>query len=487
MKTFSIWFLSFCLLGCSAGLAFGDGAEVEYYAIRVDGKKIGHVVQKRAVADGVVTTTEDMTLTMSRGAVSITVTTLEKSIETVGGRPIGFEVEQNISGMGQKTRGTVANGQAEVVIEAMGTTKKQTIAWPEGAVMAEGLRLLQIEQGMQQGTTYGATVFSPSIMAGMKATVEVGGIVEVDLFGRVLKLTKVQVEMAMPTGTMTTTSYVNNAFRAMKTQVPTMGLNMEIVACDRAFAMSDNDEVDFLKKLLVDSPSELKDVRSKKWAQYTLSPLNGTKLVIAGDDSQTVKAGPGGKLLVEVSPAAPAATVAFPYAGTDAAVLAAMQPTRYLESDHEKVVELARAAVGDCKDAAEAVRKIESFVAGYISTKDLSVGYASAAEVAVSRQGDCTEHAVLAAAMCRAVGIPARVAFGLVYVEEFVGRKNVFGGHAWSQAYVGDKWVGLDATRAPGGYGVGHILLATGNGDPADFFGMVNALGYFKIDKVVLK
>ncbi len=482
MKTLTA--LVIFVLGSAA--VFGESSDLEYYAILVDGKKIGHVVQTRSVADGVVTTTEDMTMSLSRGAVSLTVQTVEKSIETTGGRPLGFEVEQNISGMGQKTTGKVVDGRAEVVMEAMGTTQKRTIDWPEGAVMSEGLRLLQKEKGLKEGTKYEAMVFSPSILVGMKAAVEVGGTSDVDLFGRVLKLAKVQVTMQMPTGAMTSTSYVNDSFRAMKTQVPTMGMNMEIVACDKQFAMSDNDVVDFLDKLLVDSPTELKDVRSKKWAQYTLVPANGAKLSISSDDSQVVK-GSNGKVVLEVSPVSAGSGVAFPYSGSDAKVLEAMRPTQYLESDNAKVAELARAAVGDSKDAAEAVRKIESFVAGYISSKDLSVGYASAAEVAVSRQGDCTEHAVLAAAMCRAVGIPARVAFGLVYVEELLGRKNVFGGHAWTQAYVGDKWVSLDATRAPNGYGVGHILLATGNGDPADFFSMVNTLGYFKIEKVVLK
>jgi hypothetical protein len=487
MKMLSTLCLVFWFLAPAAVLVGAEGGEVEYYAILVDGKKIGHVVQTRESAGGVVTTVEDMSMMMSRGAVSLTVQTAEKSIETADGKPIGFEVEQNISGMGQKTKGTIADGEAEVVIEAMGATQKRTVAWPEGAVMAEGLRLLQLEKGLKEGTKYEATVFSPSIMMGMKAVVEVGGMSEVDLFGRVLKLTQVVVTMTMPTGTMTSTSFVNDAFRAMKTQVPTMGMNMEIVACDKQFAMSDNDVVDFLDKLLIESPSELKDLRSKKWAQYTLAPTPDAKLAVPSDDNQTVKALAAGWVSVEVAPVAAAAGAAFPYAGTDAKILEAMKPSQYLESDNEKVVELARAAVGDTKDAAEAVRKIESFVAGYISGKTLSVGYASAAEVAVSRQGDCTEHAVLTAAMCRAVGIPARVVFGVVYLEEFLGRKNVFGGHAWAAAYMGDKWVGLDATRAPNGYGVGHILLATGNGDPGDFFGMVNTLGYFKIEKVVLK
>jgi len=68
--------------------------------------------------------------------------------------------------------------------------------------------------------------------------------------------------------------------------------------------------------------------------------------------------------------------------------------------------------------------RIEQFVGDHIDEKNLSIGYASALEVAQSKQGDCSEHAVLAAAICRAAGIPARVATGLVYVEEFMARKT---------------------------------------------------------------
>ena len=49
----------------------------------------------------------------------------------------------------------------------------------------------------------------------------------------------------------------------MKTNVPMMGMNMELVACDEQFAQSDNGVVDFLAKLLVESPSELKDLRRR--------------------------------------------------------------------------------------------------------------------------------------------------------------------------------------------------------------------------------
>ena len=54
------------------------------------------------------------------------------------------------------------------------------------------------------------------------------------------------------------------------------------------------------------------------------------------------------------------------------------------------------------------------------------------------------------------------------------------------EAYVGDKWIGLDATRTPKGFDAGHIALAIGNGEPIDFFNLAATLGQFKIDKVTI-
>ena len=109
-------------------------------------------------------------------------------------------------------------------------------------------------------------------------------------------------------------------------------------------------------------------------------------------------------------------------------------------------------------------------------------------EVAQSKQGDCSEAAVLTAAMCRAIGIPAKVAAGVAYVEDFAGIQG-FGAHAWVEAYVGGKWVGLDAAfkgTGRGGYDAGHIAMAIGNGNPEDFFSLVNIIGQFKIDEVTV-
>ena len=87
--------------------------------------------------------------------------------------------------------------------------------------------------------------------------------------------------------------------------------------------------------------------------------------------------------------------------------------------------------------------------------------------------------------MCRSAGIPARVVSGIIYANSFAGRNDVFIGHAWAQAYLGDKWICIDPTQTPTGFGPGHITLAIGNGDPAEFFSMLSILGHFTIEKVV--
>jgi len=480
--------VNICVLLSLTAAMSAQTAEVEYYAIMMDAQKIGYVIQTRTVDNNIVTTTEDMKMTLGRGGTAVSIGTVETSIETVEGKGIGFESIQDLGLMKSKTTGRITpDGKVEVTITAGTAAQNSVIDYPNGAIMAEGMRLLQIAKGLKQGTTYNALVFSPSLMASVNAKVTVGPRATIDLFGRVVNLTQVDVSMTMPAGAVNTTSFVDDKFRALKTLIPVMGMNLEMLACDKEFALSPNSLVDFLDKMLVQSPVVLADIKSRKSATYTLSPVNNGKLTIPSADSQSVRTPGDGKVVVEVRPFAAQAGVEFPYKGNDPKLLEALKPTQYLQCDNEDVVKLAKDAVGDCKDAAQAAQRIESFVAGYITEKDLSVGYASAAEVAASRQGDCTEHAVLTAAMCRAVGIPAQVVFGVVYVDDFIGRKNVFGGHAWTQVNIGGKWVCIDATRAPNGYSPGHIILGTGNGEPADFFGMVNTLGYFKIEKTVLE
>jgi len=69
-----------------------------------------------------------------------------------------------------------------------------------------------------------------------------------------------------------------------------------------------------------------------------------------------------------------------------------------------------------------------------------------ASQVARNRAGDCTEFAVLTAALARAVGLPARVVIG-VAVLTHDGRVTAYG-HAWTEIADGAVWRVADAALA---------------------------------------
>jgi hypothetical protein len=458
---------------------------VEYQAVLLDGHKIGHVIHTRKVEAANVATSDEMNLTINRGGISLKISTTETTVETLQGKPVAFEVLQNITGMKQTTVGKITpEGKVEAVVTSMGIPQKKTFDWPQGALMSEGLRLMELDKKLTKGQSYTAKVFSPSILSAVDATVEVGSKTDIDLLGRIVPLTEIKVTMVMQGTEIPTISYVDEDLNAMKMIMPVMGMNLELIACDKEFALSPDDILDFLDRMFVQSPTPLSELPKDSGLIYTVVPTKDAKLQIPSDDTQSVKPLPDGKFQVTVQPAKPGAKSRFPYAGKDQALLDALKPSTYLQSDLPSIRDLTRQAIDDETDAAAAAHKIEAFVNKYITQKNLSIGYATAGEVAEGKQGDCTEHAVLTAAMCRAAGIPARVAVGLLYVNDFADRQHVFGGHAWTQVNLGGKWVNLDATRVPTEYPAGYIMLGSGNGDPQDFFGMVNTLGCFTIEKI---
>ena len=93
------------------------------------------------------------------------------------------------------------------------------------------------------------------------------------------------------------------------------------------------------------------------------------------------------------------------------------------------------------------------------------LGYGTAAEALRSRRGDCTEYAVLLAALGRAAGVPTRIAIGRVYARHFEGHRHVFVPHAWVQAWTGTGWESFDA--AIGSFDSTHLAFAVSyDGNP---------------------
>ena len=147
---------------------------------------------------------------------------------------------------------------------------------------------------------------------------------------------------------------------------------------------------------------------------------------------------------------------------------------------------MARQAAGGEKRPYAICDRLRKYVTDEISDKNLSVGFATASEVARNRQGDCSEHAVLLAALGRALGIPSRVVYGIVYVPTFETTDNVFGFHMWVQFLIGEKWVDFDPAQGESDCNPTHIAFTTSSMKDvsmADFaFPLLRIIGQLKLE-----
>lgn len=83
----------------------------------------------------------------------------------------------------------------------------------------------------------------------------------------------------------------------------------------------------------------------------------------------------------------------------------------------------------------------------WIARKSMRRVFDAASAVASRREGDCTEHAVLLAALARMQGRPARVVLGIALAD--VGGRVAALGHAWTEVHDGTRWATADATGLP--------------------------------------
>jgi hypothetical protein len=449
-----------------------------------NGSRCGYDIQTRRVEGDRVISTDHMLLELERMGTPVKIDVKETAIETIDGGPLSFKAIQKISTMDMSVEGDITpDGKMKVRVTNAGNTQELVQDFPKGAVMTEGLSLAFKRHGLKKGASYTADLLSPSTLMAMKFTFNVGDRKQVDLLGRVVELVEIKGEYFLPeSGSALFTYYVDDDFNSQKMIMPLAGMNIEVIACSREFAMSKLTVTEMVDTMVIRSPAAINNPERAISITYKLKPIKeDASFRFPVTDNQQVLKLSDGSVQVTVKPVKGERSHGYPYTGNDPAILKALQSTQYIQTGHPLIKELSQKSIQGKKSALDAALAIESFVSRYIDNKNLSVGYASALEVAKSRQGDCTEHAVLTAALARAAGIPARVVMGIVHVEN-----GLFMGHAWTEAYIGNKWIGLDAALkdARDGFDAGHITLSIGHGDAGDFFGVMNNLGNFQIEDV---
>jgi transglutaminase-like putative cysteine protease len=125
-----------------------------------------------------------------------------------------------------------------------------------------------------------------------------------------------------------------------------------------------------------------------------------------------------------------------------------------LQVNDREIIQRAVRIVGTERDPRRAAELINRWVHDSLE-KEITITVPSALQVLRARRGDCNEHTQLFVAMARAVGIPARVATGVAYVN------GKFYYHAWPEVFLRD-WVAVDPTFGQFPADAAHLRFVTG-------------------------
>jgi len=134
-----------------------------------------------------------------------------------------------------------------------------------------------------------------------------------------------------------------------------------------------------------------------------------------------------------------------------------------LESDDPEIRAEAEQAVRGAGDDRASAERLTRYVNALLDKKP-TVSLPSAREVLRTKVGDCNEHTALYVAMARSIGMPSRIAVGLVFMH------GAFYYHAWPEVYIAEGqsrglWLPVDPTLNQFPADATHLRLARGGLD----------------------
>ncbi|MEX2173856.1 MAG: transglutaminase family protein [Pirellulaceae bacterium] len=406
--------------------------------------------------------TENKSLTtLARAGQSVSQSMTLASWETPEGGLVRFSSRMT-TGPGE----LVASGRVEgdkLIVETstLGSSESQTIPWQAdwGGYFAAEQSLKR--QPMQPGEQRTVRGLNPILNMPSDTTLSATEYETVKLPGGEAKLLRIDSVIDLIVQKLDTVLWVNEQGETLKSLVPALGQEAFRTTKQDALRKVEGGGFDLMVSSIVKltgkmpNPLTTEPLTTRRvvyLAKVKSGQIDGTfaeslSQRVAAVDEQTARI-----TVLAIRPDVPPSPDLPPTPPT-AEDLAA---NNLVQSEDPLVIEMAAKAAPAGGDAWQTAQSLERYVSQSIEQKNFSQAFATAGEVARSLEGDCTEHSVLLAALCRARKIPARVAFGLVYYPPQQG----FAYHMWNEVWIGDRWVPLDGTLGLGGVGADRLKLA---------------------------
>ncbi len=305
--------------------------------------------------------------------------------------------------------------------------------------------------GLVPGARHQWTLFDPATLSNAPVTIDVGK----REFVRSADTPIPAFRVEMTFSGLQTTAWVTDTGDVVREESP-MGLITVRESADRArnTAVPGGVQADLLEAAAVvpvmtgriDEPRDVRRLRIRlEGADLSGADLQGAGQTVDGDvvelrDPRELRAEAGNR---------------------DASQYLA--PETLIESDAPEIRAEAEIAVRGVAGVRARAERLTRYVNSLLEKKP-TVSIPSAREVLRTKVGDCNEHTALYVAMARALGIPARIAVGLVFIH------GAFYYHAWPEVYVDEGsgrglWLPVDPTLNQFPADATHVRLARGGLD----------------------
>ncbi|MDZ7780859.1 MAG: transglutaminase-like domain-containing protein [Gemmatimonadota bacterium] len=261
-------------------------------------------------------------------------------------------------------------------------------------------------------------------------------------------------------GGMQVESWVDEDGRILRASSP-MGFSMEKTEYELARQAQEDSRLaegspvddDVILSTAVQSNVDLSNAEEFDELRFRLSGVDLSGFELDGG-RQTLR---GDTLIVrreDRSELAPGYTL--PYKRMD--LREALEPEPLIQSDDQRIIDRAREITASraswAQDPSSVAEGLTNSVHGMLD-KRITFSMPNAVQVLETLRGDCNEHTVLYVALARALGLPARTAVGLVYVN------GAFFYHAWPEVWLGE-WVAVDPTFGQYPADASHIRFVVG-------------------------
>jgi len=445
------------------------GTAAQWRGVYYRGEKVGFTVSQTLPADEGFVVQEDARLQMSLlGATTAAAirTTAHVDREFVL-RSFEFSLDPGTGPV--EVTGTVSGKHVSLTIKTANGTQKEERDLEDVPVLSVNLPRLLAARGFKPGTEQQFFVFDPATLRGERMTLAVSRREIISISSPmparvgtrdVYRLTRQSIpafRVDLSVAGLRTSSWVTDTGEVIREESQ-MGLMsvQETPEVARRMAISRGITGDLLEasavvprnttKERIDDPRDVRRIRLKVEGADLANPdLQGAGQTLDGN-------------LLEIRDAR---SLRPSLAEED--LSSYRRPEPLIESDDPDIHAEAQAAVLGVKDPRTIAERLTRRVNGMLDKKP-TVSLPSAREVLRTKIGDCNEHTALYVAMARSLGIPARIAVGLVYT------RGAFFYHAWPEVYIEEArgrglWLPVDPTLNQFPADATHVRLARGGLD----------------------